>query len=223
MPPRLRVFSTSVGTKLLIALTGLFLVAYLVVHIAGNLMVFLGRDLFNEYSHTLTSNPIVVVIEVVLVIGFVIHIFKAVGMFLANRRARPVGYHVKRSPGAPSRKSLASSTMILTGVWLLVFVILHVQAFRFGLDYQTPEGIRDLYRVEMEIFSSPLTAAFYVLTMVLVGSHLWHGFSSAFQSLGADSPRWTPRLLMAGRALAVLIAGGFIVIAVWAYVAGGRS
>jgi succinate dehydrogenase / fumarate reductase cytochrome b subunit len=223
MPSRLRVFSTSVGTKLLIALTGLFLAVYLIVHIAGNLMVFLGRDLFNEYSHTLTSNPIVVVIEVVLAIGFLVHIFKAVGMYLANRRARPVGYEVKRSPGAPSRKSLASSTMILSGIWLLVFVVLHVQAFRFGLDYQTPDGMRDLYRVEMEIFSNPLTVLFYVLTMVIVGSHLWHGFSSAFQSLGADSPRWTPRLVLAGRALAALIAGGFVVIVIWAYVAGGRS
>lgn len=223
MPSHLRVFSTSVGTKLLIALTGLFLVVYLIVHIAGNLMVFLGRDLFNEYSHQLTSNPIVIAIEVVLVAGFLLHIFKAVGMYLSNRRARPVGYEVKRSPGAPSRKSVASSTMILSGIWLLVFVILHVQAFRYGLDYETSEGIRDLYRVEMEIFSSPLTVAFYVLTMAIVGSHLWHGVSSAFQSLGAHSPRWTPRLLMAGRALAVLIAGGFVVIAIWAYVAGGRS
>src|SRR5262245_13916804 len=109
MPSRLRVFSTSVGTKLLIGLTGLFLVVYLVVHIAGNLMVFLGRDLFNEYSHALTSNPIVLVIEVVLAVGFLIHIFKAVAMYLANRRARPVGYQTKRGAGAPSRKSIASS------------------------------------------------------------------------------------------------------------------
>ena len=223
MPSRLRVFSTSVGTKLLIGLTGLFLAVYLVVHIAGNLMVFLGRDLFNEYSHALTSNPIVVVIEVVLVAGFLVHIFKTVTMYLANRRARPVAYQTKRGAGAPSRKSLASSTMIVSGLWLLVFVILHVQAFRFGSDYETAGGIRDLYRVEMEVFSNPLTVAFYVLTMVIVGSHLWHGVSSAFQSLGADNSRWTPRLLLAGRAVAVFIAVGFVVIAIWAYVAGGRS
>jgi succinate dehydrogenase / fumarate reductase cytochrome b subunit len=223
MPSRLRVFSTSVGTKLLIGLTGLFLAVYLVVHIAGNLMVFLGRDLFNQYSHTLAGNPIVVVIEVVLVAGFLVHIFKTVTMYLANRRARPAGYAVKRYAGAPSRKSVASSTMIVSGIWLLVFVILHVQAFRFGLDYETADGIRDLYRVEMQVFSNPLTVAFYVLTMVIVGSHLWHGVSSGFQSLGADNPRWTPRLLVAGRALAVFIAGGFVVIAIWAYLTGARS
>jgi succinate dehydrogenase / fumarate reductase cytochrome b subunit len=103
-----------------------------------------------------------------------------------------------------------------------VFLILHVKAFRFGLDYVTPDGFRDLYRIEMEIFTSPLTVAFYVISMVLVGSHLWHGFSSAFQSLGFDDARWTPRLLAAGKVLAVVISGGFIVIALWAHLAGGR-
>ena len=103
MPSRLRVFSTSVGTKLLIGLTGLFLVVYLIVHIAGNLMVFLGRDLFNEYSHQLTSNPIVIAIEVLLVAGFLLHIFKAVGMYLSNRRARPAinSLGVQRGLSAP--------------------------------------------------------------------------------------------------------------------------
>jgi succinate dehydrogenase / fumarate reductase cytochrome b subunit len=102
-------------------------------------------------------------------------------------------------------------------------VIVHVRTFRFGLDYRTAAGVRDLYRIEMQTFSHPLTVTFYVITMAIVGSHLWHGFSSAFQSLGADHPRWTPRLLVAGRALAVLIAGGFVAIAVWAYLAGRRS
>jgi succinate dehydrogenase / fumarate reductase cytochrome b subunit len=75
----------------------------------------------------------------------------------------------------------------------------------------------------MENLSNPLTVAFYVLSMVVVGSHLWHGISSAFQSLGVSQSRWTPRLLTAGKVIAVLIAGTFIVIAVWAYLTqGGR-
>ena len=81
-----------------------------------------------------------------------------------------------------------------------------------------PAGGRDLYRLEMETFANPLTVAFYVVSMIVVGSHLWHGVSSACQSLGADNPTWTPRLLVAGRVLAVFIAVGFIAIAVWAYV-----
>jgi succinate dehydrogenase / fumarate reductase cytochrome b subunit len=113
--------------------------------------------------------------------------------------------------------------MILSGLWLLVFLVIHTRAFRFAPTYPWPGGGRDLYRQEMENLSSPLTVAFYILSMIVVGSHLWHGISSAVQSLGADNTRWTPRLLVAGKVIAVLIAGSFIVIAVWAYVTqGGR-
>jgi succinate dehydrogenase / fumarate reductase cytochrome b subunit len=96
-----------------------------------------------------------------------------------------------------------------------------VKVFRYGPEYEWPAGGRDLYRLEMETFANPLTVVFYVLSMLVVGSHLYHGIASSFQSLGADQARWTPRLLLAGKVAAVLIAGAFAVIAVWAYVAGG--
>lgn len=211
-------FSSSVGTKIIIGLTGLALFLYLVTHIAGNLLVFLGPTVFNEYSHTLLSNPLIPVIEIGLVLIFLIHIVKTIGMFLRNQQARPVGYVRKKYAGRPSRKSLASSTMIVSGLWLLVFVVIHVKQFKFGTEYMTPgTGIRDLYRLEMENFASPLLVTFYVFSMLVVGSHLWHGISSAFQSLGGDDPKWTPRLLLAGKVIAVLLAGGFILIAVWAH------
>jgi succinate dehydrogenase / fumarate reductase cytochrome b subunit len=211
------VFGTSVGTKLLIGLTGLALFLYLVTHIAGNALVFLGPDVFNGYGHTLGSNPLLPLVEIGLLLIFVVHIVKTVKMFLDNRRARPVRYELKKPAGPPSRKTFASSTMILSGLWLLVFLLIHVRTFRFGADYVTADGARDLYRIEAETFSNPLTVGFYVISMILVGSHLWHGVSSAFQSLGGDQPRWTPRLLVAGRVAAILIAAGFIVIALWVH------
>jgi len=222
MPSLARAVSSSVGTKILIGLTGLGLFLYLLTHIAGNALVLLGPARFNGYAHTLTGNPLLPVIELGLLLVFLLHIYKTVTMYLANRRARPVRYQRKKPAGPPSRKSLASSTMIVSGLWLLAFVVLHVRTFRFGLDYQTAEGVRDLYRIEMQTFRSPLTVAFYVLSMLLVGSHLWHGGASALQSLGADSPRWTPRLLTAGKIMAVLIAGGFVFLALWAHLVGGR-
>jgi succinate dehydrogenase / fumarate reductase cytochrome b subunit len=93
----------------------------------------------------------------------------------------------------------------------------HINAFRFSPTYPWGDGGRDLYRQEMENLSNPFVAGFYVLSMIVVGSHLWHGISSALQSLGLDHPRWTPRVLMAGKVFAVAIAGAFIVIAVWVY------
>ena len=112
--------------------------------------------------------------------------------------------------------------MIFSGLWLLLFIVIHVRTFKYGPEYEGAGGVRDLYRLEMENFSNPLVVAFYVVSMLVVGSHLWHGASSAFQSLGVDNRDWTPRLLAAGKALAVAIAGGFIVIALWAHFVGGR-
>lgn len=216
-----RVFSSSIATKLLVGLTGFALFIYLIVHVAGNLVVFLGPDVFNKYAYTLEGNPLVPVIEVGLALIFLIHVYKTIRMVVSNRQARPVAYERKKMAGAPSRKTFASSTMILSGLWLLAFIFIHVKAFRYGTEYEWPAGGRDLYRLEMENFASPLTVGFYVLSMLVVGSHLSHGISSALQSLGVDHPTWTPRVLTAGTIIAVLIAGGFILIALWAHFTGG--
>jgi succinate dehydrogenase / fumarate reductase cytochrome b subunit len=111
--------------------------------------------------------------------------------------------------------------MILSGLWLLVFIIIHVKQFKYGAEYVTSSGVRDLYRLEMENFANPLLVTFYVLSMLVVGSHLWHGISSSVQSLGGDNPTWTPRLLAASKVIAVLLAGAFIFIALWAHFSQG--
>jgi len=219
MASRRGVFSSSVGTKILIGVTGLALFLYLVIHIAGNLLIFFGPSVFNRYAYVMEEgNPLLPIIEIGLLLIFLMHVYKTVAMFFGNQSARPVRYAQTKSAGRPSRKSFASSTMIFSGLWLLLFIIVHVKAFRFSPEYVWPEGGRDLYRQEMENLSNPLVVGFYVLSMIVVGSHLWHGFSSACQSLGADNATWTPRILAAGKVMAVLIAGAFIVIAVWAYV-----
>jgi len=224
MGTRSRVFSSSVGTKLLIGTTGLALFIYLITHIAGNLLVFAGRSTFNDYSHMLLSNPLIPIIEIGLLLIFLLHIYKTVTMFLGNQQARPVGYKQKKPAGPPSRKTFSSTTMIFSGLWLLVFVVIHVKQFKYGTEYEVAgTGVRDLYRLEMENFSNPILVAFYVLSMLVVGSHLWHGVASAVQSLGGDHPRWTPRVLAAGKVAAVVIAGVFIVIALWAHLVGARS
>ena len=216
MSSRTDVFGSSVSTKIIIGITGLALFLYLITHIAGNLLVFFGPSTFNRYAHTLTSNPLVPVIEIGLLLIFLIHVCRAVKMFLDNQRARPVRYELKKYAGGPSRKSFASSTMIVSGVWLLLFVIVHVKTFKYGPEYELG-GVRDLYRVEMENFASPFVLGFYLLSMLIVGSHLWHGISSGLQSLGANDPAWTPRILVTSKVIAVLIAAGFMLIAVWAH------
>lgn len=224
MTSRHRPLSSLLTTKLIVGATGILLFLYLIIHIAGNLMVFLGQDTFNRYSYMLVSNPLVAPVEVGLLVVVLIHLFKAVRMTLQNRAARPAPYAMKRMAGGTSQKSLASSTMILTGLALLVFIPIHVAMFKYGPEYEYgTTGIRDLYRLEAENFSSPIAVALYVLAMIVVGFHLWHGVGSSFQSLGLSGPRFTPAVRKIGKIAAVLIAGGFIVIAVWMFLYGVRS
>lgn len=212
-------FSSTVGSKLLIGITGLLLFAYLILHLAGNALIFAGPEVFNAYSHTLISNPLIVPIEIGLLLVFLVHVYKTVRIVIANRAARPVAYQKKRNAGHTSRKSVASTTMIGSGLIVLLFVIVHVKQFKFGSYYQTVANgdVRDLYRTEIEVFAQPLWVLFYVIGTLIVGLHLRHGIASGFQSLGADHPLYTRRLTLWGIALAVLIGGGLAVIPIWVY------
>ena len=130
----------------------------------------------------------------------------------------------KRWAGGASQKSFASATMIATGLALLIFVPIHVRMFKYGSEYMYGEtGMRDLYRTELENFSSPVAVALYTVAMIVVGLHLWHGVASSFQSLGLSGPRFTPFVRKVGKVSAIVIAGGFIVITFWVYLMGGRS
>jgi succinate dehydrogenase / fumarate reductase cytochrome b subunit len=216
-----RVFSSTVGTKLLIGLTGILLFAYLITHLAGNAIIFFGQDAFNEYAHTLISNPLIVPIEIGLLLIFLLHIYKTLRNWFANQSARPIGYAKKEMAGHTSRKSIASSTMIASGLITMFFVLVHVKQFKYGTFYLVEglDEVRDLYRTEIEVFSNPFWVAFYVICTLIVGLHLRHGIASGFQSLGLDHPRYTRRLVLWGIVGAVIIAGGLATIPVWVYLA----
>jgi succinate dehydrogenase / fumarate reductase cytochrome b subunit len=220
-----KAFSSSIGSKFLIAFTGLSLLVFLIAHLAGNLLFIAGPGAFNEYSHKLVSNPLVYVAELGLLAVFVLHIIKTVGLVAGSYSARPQGYAKKkwaRAKSDRSRKSVASSTMIVTGTILLLFVVTHLATFKFGTYYETAGGIRDLYRLQLAVFSNPGYVAFYVVAMGVIVFHLWHGTSSAIQSFGFNSPTWTPRLQLIGRGVAVLLGLGFAILPVYTFVMGMR-
>jgi len=213
-----RVISSSVGTKVLLALSGLALAAYLVLHLIGNAFLIIGPDSLNEWGHMLITNPLVIPAELGLLVIFLIHVYKAVVNWWANRQARPVAYAEKKWAGHTSRKTVSSATMIWTGAIMAVFVVIHVATFKYGPYYEVPGSeVRDLARMVFEAFGQPLTVGFYVAVMVLIGFHLRHGISSAFQSLGADGPRFTPAIRLIGYLLAVVLAAGFAFIPIWAF------
>jgi succinate dehydrogenase / fumarate reductase cytochrome b subunit len=218
-------FSSTIGSKLLVGITGFALFVFLILHLAGNLLVFGGPEAFNHYSEQLLRNPFLIPAELSLLALFLLHAYKAARLVWQSRRARPNGYAVKKRAGYPSRKNLASSTMILTGLFLLLFVPFHLKTFKYGAYYQTATepAVRDLYRLVQEIYSHPGYVAFYIVSMVLVGLHLWHGVSSAFQTVGVDARRWTPAIRLLGWVMAVVIAAGFMTIPLWIFFFGARS
>lgn len=214
-------YSSTVGSKILIGLTGLLLFGFLITHLAGNLTVFGGSEAFNAYTYKLESTkPLLYVAEIGLLLIFVLHVFKTVGGYLRNRAARPTGYTEKRGAGHTSRKSVSSTSMIVSGLTILAFVVIHIRSFKFGPYYvEAATGHRDLFRVMVDAFQNPLIVGFYVVSMVLIGMHLNHGISSATQSLGLATRRTGGGFVLIGRVLALVIAGGFAVLPIYLFLA----
>jgi succinate dehydrogenase / fumarate reductase cytochrome b subunit len=224
------VFRSSVVKKALMAATGLGMIVFLILHLAGNLTLLAGSaDRYNAYSNLLTGlGPLLYGVEIGLVVLFLVHVIEAVAVWLEKRRARPEPYQRTAHAGGPSRMGLSSRTMIWTGAFLLVFTVVHLKTFKFGPGIEqgyvaTVHGteMRDLYRLVSERFQQAGYVAFYVVSMVFLGMHLRHGFWSAFQSLGIQGRRLTDWLYRFGLALAVVLAAGYLVIPVWMYVRGG--
>jgi len=218
----LKALSTSTGSKFLVALTGLSLVGFLIAHLAGNLLILLGPEKFNHYSHALISNPLVIPAELGLIGLLLLHVVKALQHVMRGRTARPQSYTKQVWAGGPSRKSLGSTTMVISGIILLVFLVSHVATLKYGPSYPSTgadANVRDLYRLVAEVFQSPGLVIFYVISMAVVGLHLRHGISSAFQSLGLMTPGWTSTILAAGLWLAIILATGFAMLPVWVFFA----
>jgi len=201
---------SSIGKKKLVGLSGLGIVGFTLTHMSGNLLLFVGPDAYNKYSHALVSNPLINVAEAGLIGIFVLHIALTIQLTMANRAARPVGYGVGAS--GPKRTSFAAKSAILSGLLLLAFVVLHLWTFKYGEYYSTMvDGVemRDIYRLVFEKFHEPLYVGWYLLCLMLLGMHLSHGVSASFQSLGVFASNH-PVLKKIGLAAAFLIAGGFV-------------
>lgn len=209
---------TSIGKKLLMAATGLCLCAFLVVHLAGNLLLLVGDEAFNKYSYFLEENPLLVPAEIGLLLCFVLHIVSAIQVSIGNRRARPEGYAVSKDQGGPSKRSFASRTMMWSGLVILAFLIWHIKSFKYGEKSDVMyEGVvmDDLFKLVSETFQQPLFAGLYVAAMIVVGNHLRHAFASAFQTLGLNDKSFSCRLFLIGKLFAAVIAIGFAMLPLW--------
>jgi succinate dehydrogenase / fumarate reductase cytochrome b subunit len=204
--------------------TGLLLCGFVLSHLLGNLTLFFGPAAFNKYSFTLTSNPLIYLAEVILLGIFLTHIILAIKLVIENRAARPVPYAYSRKHSGRGA-TFASSTMPISGIIALIFIVIHVNGLKFGSHYETEvNGIvmRDIYRTTIEYFQDPLHVLFYIFAVTSLGIHVSHGFWSAFQSLGLNHPKYMPKLKKAAWAFGILVSVGFSSLAVFCYFQGGR-
>lgn len=199
---------SSLGRKFLMALTGLGLTVFVIAHMLGNFQVFLGPDALNGYAAALKHMPgLLWTARIGLLVIFVLHIAYGVNLWLANRAARPVMYHFKKYREA----TLASRTMLWTGLVILAFVLFHLAEFTFLVvnpayaDLHDAQGRHDVYRMTVLAFRNPGISLLYVVAMALLAFHLSHGVQSLFQSLGLSHPRWAPILKGLGLVVAVVV------------------
>ncbi len=223
-----RLFNSSIGKKQVMAVTGLSLTLFLIVHMLGNLLIYVSSDAFNLYSYKLTSNPLIYVAEAGLIALFVSHIGLAIRLTLENRQARPEKYFMKQNTGRGT--TFASQTMPYTGLIGMVFVIIHIINFKLatltgqGIEMVTIDGIEmiNLYKLVIEHFQSPLSILIYIIGVTVFGIHISHGIGSAFQTLGFRHPKYTPFIEMKSKAIAIFVTIGFCSVPIWAYITGGQ-
>ncbi len=194
--------SASVGKKAMMAVTGLCFCAFLAVHLGGNLILYAGKDAFNSYAERLHAlGPIVTAAELGLLALALVHIVTGLLLFYQNFRARPVRYAMKTSAGG---RTIGSRTMPYTGLLLLVFVVIHLIQFHF-----VDKGGRTIYDIVAETFHQPVYAGFYILAVVVAAVHLSHGFWSAFQTIGANHPKYTPLINGVAIVFSLIVGIGF--------------
>ena len=197
---------SSLGKKLLMSITGLFLISFLVVHCFLNSFIFFndGGVMFNEGAEFMAHNPVIRTMEIVLFIGIILHIVQALILTLQNQKARPIKYAVQN--GAANSKWYSRS-MGLLGTLILMFLIIHLKHFWYvsRLTDEITSGEETLYGEMIEVFENPMIVLLYVLAMFSLGSHLLHGFQSAFQSLGLNHKKYSPLIAAIGFWFSIIV------------------
>ncbi len=204
---------SSIGAKIVMALTGVALVGFLVAHLAGNLLVWAGPEALNEYARRLRDIlPLLWVLRIGLLASFFLHVFMAIRLTRLNRQAKPERYAVKD----PVDSSFASRSMMISGLVVLSFVFYHLAHLTFRLTNPAFEklGPYQVYEMMMISFKSPYISAFYSISIVLLMIHLNHGLGSLFQTLGFHHSKYNPLIQKSCVSLSVILGLGFLSIPV---------
>lgn len=217
-------FRSSVGRKVVMSISGLFLILFLVVHLLGNLQLLLddGGMQFNLYTYFMTHNPVIKMISYILYFTILLHTFQGIYLALVNRKAKGKSYAIKSNVS----KSYFARYMIHLGIIIFIFLMIHLYQFwlqmKLGnlplVEYPGKDHLyKDLYTPVLQAFQHSGYVVFYVFSMFILSLHLWHGFHSAFQSLGIYHKKYNALIHWAGILYSVLIPLGFAILPVYIY------
>lgn len=204
---------SSIARKIVMAVTGLFLISFIALHLAVNLLTLVSADAFNEASHFMGTNPFIQIMQYVLALGFILHIAMGIQLTMKNRQARPVAYAMNKPA---ENSSWSSRNMIVTGLLILLFLVLHIKDYFWEIKFGDMSMQSD-YELVTTLFQNPLYTFIYLFSFILLGFHLDHGFQSAFQSVGANHYKYTPLIKLLGRIFSVIVAIGFSAISLYFY------
>jgi len=209
----IQTFSSSIGKKLLMAVTGLCFVGFLAAHLAGNLSLYAGGAAFNAYAEKLHSlGPILVVFELGLLALALIHVITGITLFVQNYKARSVPYEKDKAAGG---RTLSSQAMPYTGFIILGFVVFHLINFSF-----VDKSDRTIFEIVRAAFANPIYMIIYLLVMIIVALHVRHGFWSAFQTLGVNHPKYMPALMVLSVIVGLIIGLGFGLLPLYMWTIG---
>jgi len=206
----MKFINSSIGKKLTMAITGSFLLIFLVIHFVGNLTLFFGAGAFNGYVLDLdVVKPLIRIIEVILLSAFLLHIYNGLKLWLENKKARGVTYKIN---GSSENSDLFSRTMFLSGSIIYIFLVTHLGTFFWRFNVDDPMGLANVHQyfdIVVYFFRIWWYVVLYVIAMALLGFHLNHGFQSAFQTFGWNHKKYFPFIQKIGTIYALIMAIGF--------------
>lgn len=203
---------SSLGRKILMSMTGFFLIFFLIFHLTINLFIFSGEKNFNKITHFIENNYLISMLQYILALGFIIHIIIGILLHIQNKNARgKIDYYINKWS---ANSSFNSRTMIYTGIMILCFLIIHLYNFLIPIKIK---NIINNYELITNLFKNPIYIFIYILSFIILTIHLSHGFKSAFQSLGILNKRYSILIRNLGIIYYCLIFFGFSIIVIWSF------
>lgn len=212
---------STIGRKQLVGVTGIGLSLFVLSHMIGNMLILVGPQAYNEYSHALVSNPLIYIAEGGLVVLFLAHLFIALRLSWSNWKARDFKYAMR--PSGEKATPLVQRSLWAQGLLILVFLILHLITFKYGAHYTADYGkgeIRDLHKLVIEVFHEPMYVGWYIVALVILGLHLSHGVGSSLQTLGIHHVRYQRHFKTISIVYALIVTAGFLSQPIYVFLRG---